>query len=160
MVILSDQFRIGPSATDPNSYNIVSPLVGTLDPEKAYHAGSGLTYKATVHVVKDRGEWRISDPPPELLIRQTDFASVFSVRTLSSLDAAHSVVVPDRRYLIRSTPDTRVNALLNLLLRGPAGVLKGAADSELTGGSLRPRTTTDSTGLTTVDLSGMDADGR
>ncbi len=156
VVILSDQFRIDPSATDPNSYNIVSPLVGTLDPDKAYHAGSGLTYKATVHVVKDKGEWRISDPPADLLIRQTDFSSVFSVRTLYFLDAAHSVVVPDRRYLIRSTPDTRVNTLLNLLLRGPAGVLKGAADSELTGGSLRTRTVTDSTGLTTVDLSGID----
>ncbi len=156
VVILSDQYRIDPSATDPNAYNIVSPLIATLDPDKAYHAGNGASYKATVHVVKQKGEWRIADPPAELLITESDFTNVFSVRTLYFLDAAHSVVVPDRRYLIRSTPDTRVLTLLNLLFRGPAGVLKGAADSELTGASLRTTPTTDSAGLTTIDLSGID----
>ncbi len=157
VVILSDQLRIDPSATDPNAYVILSPLVATLDPDRAYHAGNGASYKATVHLVKEKGEWRISDPPAELLIRESDFTNVFSVRTLYFLDAAHSVVVPDRRYLINGgTSDTRVNTLLNLLLHGPAGVLRGAADSELTGASLRTNPTTDSTGLTTIDLNGID----
>ncbi len=156
VVILSDQFRIDPGA-DPNSYTILSPLVASLDSDKAYHAGNGASYKVTVHVVKEKGEWRISDPPAELLIRQSDFTNVFSVRTLYFLNAAHSVVVPDRRYLINGgTSDTRVNTLLSLLLHGPAGVLKGAAASELSKASLRTTPTTDSTGLTTIDLNGVE----
>ncbi len=157
VIILPDQFRIDPSPTDPAALTILAPVLGTLDPDRAFHAGSGADYKMTVHLVKVGGQWRISDPPAELLIRQADFSSVFSVRTLYFLDADHSVVVPDRRYVINGgAQDNRIVTLINLLLHGPAGVLKGAAQSELTGAALRTNPATDSTGLTQVDLKGID----
>ena len=156
VVILSDQFRIDPTA-NPAEWTIRAPIQGTLDPDRAYHPGGGALYTVNVHLVKENGQWRLSDPPAELLIRQSDFDTVFSVRTLYFLDAGHSVVVPDRRYIIRGGAAVdRVVTLVNLLLRGPAGVLKGAADSELTGGRLRTKPTTDSTGVTVVDLKGID----
>jgi hypothetical protein len=44
---------------------------------------------------------------------------------------------------------------MNLLLHGPVGVLENAAESELTGAALR-NPITDATGLTVVDLKGID----
>lgn len=156
VVVLSDQFRIDPTA-DPAAITVRAPVQGTLDPDRAYHPGAGADYKVTMHLVKENGQWRISDPPAELLIRQSDFDTVFSVRTLYFLDAGHSVVVPDRRYIIRGGAAVdRVVTLVNLLLRGPAGVLKGAAQSELTGAALRTKPTTDSNGVTVVDLKNID----
>lgn len=156
VVILPDQFRVDPT-TNPAAVTVAAPVQATLDPDRAYHPGAGAEYKVTVHLVKEGGQWRISDPPAELLIRQTDFNTVFSVRTLYFLDAGHSVVVPDRRYIIRGGAAVdRVVTLVNLLLRGPAGVLKGAAQSELTGAALRTKPTTDSTGVTVVDLKNID----
>lgn len=156
VIIVPDQFRIEPTG-DPAALMIRAPILGELDTNKAYRPGAGSTYRVTVHLTKEDGQWRINDPPAELLIRQSDFNSVFSVRTLYFLDQAHSVVVPDRRYLINGgTPDSRIIALLNLLLHGPAGVLQGAADSELTGAALRTQPTTDTAGLTQVDLKGID----
>lgn len=156
VVVLSDQFRVDPT-TDPSAITVAGPVQATLDPDRAYHPGAGASYKVTVHLVKENGQWRISDPPAELLIRQSDFDTVFSVRTLYFLDAGNSVVVPDRRYIIRGGAAVdRVVTLVNLLLRGPAGVLKGAAQSELTGAALRTKPTTESTGVTVVDLKNID----
>ena len=156
VVILSDQFRIDPTP-DPAAINVRAPVQATLDPDRSYHSGVGAEYKVTMHLVKENGQWRISDPPAELLIRQSDFDTVFSVRTLYFLDAGRSVVVPDRRYIIRGGASVdRVVTLVNLLLRGPAGVLKGAAQSELTGAALRTKPTTDTNGVTVVDLKNID----
>lgn len=156
VVILPDQFRVDPSA-DPASFTIFGPVQGTLDVDRAFHSSYDVTYKVTVHLSKENGQWRISDPPAELLIRQSDFSTVFSVRTLYFLDASASVVVPDRRYLINGgTPDNNVTTLMNLLLHGPAGVLQDAAQSELTGANLRTKPVTSPAGLTLIDLQGID----
>ena len=156
VVVLSDQFRVDPT-TDPTAITVRGPVQATLDPDWAYHPAVNVDYKVTMHVVKENGQWRISDPPAELLIKQSDFDTVFSVRTLYFLDAGHSVVVPDRRYIIRGGAAVdRVVTLVNLLLRGPAGVLKGAAQSELTGAALRTKPTTDGNGVTVIDLKSID----
>ncbi|QNK80837.1 LpqB family beta-propeller domain-containing protein [Nakamurella sp. PAMC28650] len=156
--ILSGDLRVEPSLTDPATVTVSATSEGSLSTDQAYHSGNGATYRVTVHLLQDKGQWRISDPPPELLILAGDFNRVFSPRTLYFLDASHTVVVPDRRYLIKtSTPSKRLATLINLLLAGPAGVLRGAAQSELKGGTLRTNVTTDPNGLVTrVDLLGID----
>ncbi len=157
-ILSTGDLRVEPSLTDPATITISATSEGSLSTDQAYHSGNGLTYKVVVHLVQEKGQWRISDPPAALLILVSDFSRVFSARTLYFLDASHTVVVPDRRYLIKtSTPKNRVATLVNLLLAGPAGVLKGAAQSELEGGTLRTNVTTDPNGLTTrVDLLGID----
>jgi len=158
VAILSDQYRVDPSPDDPTAITISGTSDGTLDRDKSYHGGNGTTYRIVVHLVKEKAEWRIGDPPAELLILNRDFRTVFSARTVYFLDSTRTVVVPDRRYLINvnSKPENRVATLINLLLRGPAGVLKGAAVSQLTGGSLRTTVGTTPDGLTTkIDLLGI-----
>lgn len=157
-ILSPGDLRVEPSLSDPATITVSATSEGSLGTDQAYHSGNGATYKLTVHLVQEKGQWRISNPPPELLVLVSDFSRVFSARTLYFLDASHTVVVPDRRYLIRtSTPKNRVATLVNLLLAGPAGVLKGAAQSELKGGTLRTNVTTDANGLiTTVDLLGID----
>lgn len=157
-ILSSGDLRVEPSLTDPATITVSATSEGSLGTDQAYHSGNGATYKVVIHLVQEKGQWRISDPPGELLILLGDFSRVFSPRTLYFLDASHTVVVPDRRYLIKtSTPKNRVATLMNLLLAGPAGVLKGAAQSELEGGTLRTNVTTDPNGLVTrVDLLGID----
>ena len=156
VTVLSDQLRIDPG--NQQEVKISGTALGTLDKDRSFHTGNGALYRATVHLVQDKGQWRISDPPADLLIVNTDFQRVFSARTLYFLDASRTVVVPDRRYLINGTTDeNRVEALLTMLLKGPAGVLRGAAVSELTGGSLRTHVQTQPDGVTTkIDLQKID----
>jgi hypothetical protein len=157
-ILSTGDLRVEPSLTDPAAITVSATSEGSLSTDQAYRSGNGASYRVTVHLAQENGQWRISDPPPELLILVSDFSRVFSARTLYFLDASHTVVVPDRRYLIKtSTPKNRVATLMNLLLAGPAGVLKGAAQSELQGGTLRTNVTTDPDGLITrVDLLGID----
>lgn len=156
VTVLSDQLRIDPG--NQQEVTISGTALGTLDKDRSFHTGNGALYRVTVHLVQDKGQWRISDPPADLLIVNTDFQRVFSARTLYFLDASRTVVVPDRRYLINGTTDeNRVEALLTMLLKGPAGVLRGAAVSELTGGSLRTHVQTQPDGVTTkIDLQKID----
>lgn len=141
---------------DGGTVVISGPSEGTIDVDKAFHPGNGASIKVTLHLVQENGQWRISDPPTALLIQVSDFNRAYAARTVYFLDASHTVVVPDRRYLVAGTAKNRVSALVDLLLAGPAGVLKGAAQSELTGAALRTAVTTDSDGVAHVDLLGVD----
>ncbi|SDO27144.1 Lipoprotein LpqB beta-propeller domain-containing protein [Nakamurella panacisegetis] len=151
--ILSNQ-KVIPG--DNGTVVITGTSEGTLDTDKAYRPGNGLDIKVTLHLVQESGQWRISDPPTALLILQSDFNRVYAARTVYFLDASRTVVVPDRRYLITGTTRNRVATLVNLLLAGPAGLLKGAAQSELDQGSLRTAVTIDQRGIAHVDLLGID----
>jgi len=158
VAILSDQGRVDPSPADSSVITISGTSGGTLDRDKAYHSGNGATYRIAVHLVQEGGQWRITDPPAELLILDSDFRNVFAARTIYFLDSTRTVVVPDRRYLIKASnkPENRVATLISLLIQGPAGVLKGAALSELTGGSLRTTVALAPDGVTTkIDLLGV-----
>ncbi len=154
VVILSDQFRTDSAPTDSTAVSISGTSRGSLDLDRAFHAGNGTVYSHVVHLVREDGEWRITDPPDALLIRESDFADTFSSRTLYYLDAGRTNVVPDLRFLRAggSQDDTLASSLVSLLLKGPAGVLKGAAQSQLAGGALRSNVVTDDAGITHVDL--------
>lgn len=83
-------------------------------------------------LVQEEGEWRISDPPPGMLIRQDYFEDRYNAYSLFFFDSTESTLVPDQVYL--ADGDQTATLLLRGLVRGPTAWLRGLT-------SLVPRST-------------------
>ena len=153
VVILADGLRVDPVADHPGRVTISGTVAGRLDDRGGFRQG-GERYVKTVNLVQVAGDWRISDPPTELVIRQQEFEQTYKQLTVYFLDVTGTVLVPDQRY-ISAPVDKQAAKLMDLLLAGPGGVLSGGVvRSELTGVQLRTNLTTDSDSVTLVDLTG------
>ena len=157
VVILDDNYR---TEIDPATQGVVtvegnSP--GGLDNSRAFHS-SGVGYSHPIRLVQVDGEWRISEPPPDLLLTASDFPTTYRQRVLYFLDRSGTLVVPDVRHiLIGQTTANRANRLLAMLLDGPAPSLEGAVTSSFTGKSaLRSNPSVDPDGVLQIDFTGVD----
>jgi hypothetical protein len=83
-------------------------------------SGRGHDYR--LHLVKERGQWRIANPPDRLLIPRTHFDSQYQQALLYFFDQAAQVLVPEPVYVPRGrqTPTLLVTALL----KGPEPALR------------------------------------
>ncbi|MGK9148807.1 hypothetical protein KXS11_14355 [Plantibacter flavus] len=71
-----------------------------------------------------RGEWRIAEAPPGIVLEASTFSDVFAAYSLSFFDPSYSRLVPDQRWFpSRASTATRI---VGALLDGPAEWLKGA----------------------------------
>ena len=104
------------------------------------------------------GEWRIDDPPPELLLTSSEFSTAFRQRVLYFLDRSGTVVVPDVRHVVvGQTPANRANRLLDPADPGPEQPPSGRRRLQFTAKSqLRSNPSVDSEGVLQVDLTGVD----
>jgi hypothetical protein len=158
VVVLGDGYRTDVDTADPGIVTVSGLSPGTLDIERSYHTETAAAYGRPVHLVQVDGEWRISDPPPELLLTSTEFSSAFRQRVLYFLDRSGTGVVPDVRHVVvGATPANRANRLLSMLIHGPSASLAGAVESQFTSKSaLRSNPSVDSDGVLQVDLTGVD----
>lgn len=158
VVVLGDGYRTDVDPADPGTVTVSGLSPGTLDVERSYHTETAAAYSRPMHLVQVDGEWRISDPPPELLLTSTEFSSAFRQRVLYFLDRSGTVVVPDVRHVVvGATPANRANRLLSMLIHGPSAPLTGAVDSVFTSRSaLRSNPSVDPDGVLQVDLTGVD----
>jgi len=74
-----------------------------------------------------RGEWRIADPAPGLLLPEYDFPRYYSPYSLYFFDPARRVLVPSPVYLPEG--DQTATLLVRGLVRGPTEWLGGAVRS-------------------------------
>jgi hypothetical protein len=157
VVILDDTYRTDADPVSPGTVTVVGNSPGGLDDQRAFHS-SGATYSRAFHLVKVDDEWRISDPPPELLLTASDFPTAYRQRVLYFLDRSGTLVVPDIRHIvIGQTTANRANRLLAMLLDGPAASLKGAVTSSFTNKSaLRSNPAVDPDGVLQIDFTGVD----
>ncbi len=157
VVILDDNYRTEIDSSTSGVVTVTGNSPGGLDTSRAFHSTVG-TYSRAMHLVKVDDEWRISDPPPELLLTDSDFPSAYRQRVLYFLDPSGSVVVPDIRHIvIGQTTANRAGRLLALLMDGPAASLKNAVISSFTTKSaLRSNPTVDPDGVLQVDFTGVD----
>jgi hypothetical protein len=158
VVVLGDGYRTEEDPAAPGTVTVAGLSPGQLDQERSFHTEAATLYNKVMHLVQVDGEWRISDPPPELLLTSSEFSTAFRQRVLYFLDRSGTVVVPDVRHLVvGQTPANRANRLLSLLIEGPSAPLRGAVDSQLTAkSSLRSNPSVDSEGVLQVDLTGVD----
>ena len=155
VVILASDFRIDWDPSKPTQVTLTGVVAGTLDASFAYHEGNSAPYKKVLRMKKSSaGQWRIDDPPAEVVISQRDFQQNYNPRTLYFLDAGGTVVVPDQRYL-NSAPDALPGRLLDLLIAGPSGPLTGVARNRLARAELRTSVHPES-GITVVDITNVE----
>ena len=157
VTILDDNYRteIDPSTT--GTVTVVGNSPGGLDSSRAFHS-SGVVYSRAIHLLKVDDEWRISDPPPDLLLTHSDFPTAYRQRVLYFLDRSGTVVVPDVRHIvIGQTTANRASRLLAMLLDGPAASLRNAVTSSFTSKSaLRSNPSVDPDGVLQIDFTGVD----
>ncbi len=157
VVILDDNYRTEIDSTVPGAVTVTGTSPGGLDTSHSFHS-AGTTYNHVLHLVKVDDQWRISDPPPELLLTGSDFPTAYRQRVLYFLDRSGTVVVPDIRHVvIGQTAANRANRLLAMLMDGPAAALQGAVTSSFTTKSgLRSNPSVDPDGVLQVDFTGVD----
>jgi hypothetical protein len=79
-------------------------------------------------LIKINGQWRISTPPPNLLLTQADFQRVYQPRNLYFLAGSGRTLVPDPVFVPQQDTNTRLaTGLVTGLLQDPKGWLHGAA---------------------------------
>ncbi len=158
VVVLGDGYRTITDPTRPGTVTVTGVSRGLLDVEGSFHTDAANPYSWDMNLVEVDGEWRIDNPPPELLLTSSEFSTAFRQRVLYFLDRSGTVVVPDVRHVVvGQTTANRANRLLALLINGPSQALKGAVDSQFTAKSqLRSNPSVDPEGVLQVDLTGVD----
>ncbi|GGL86011.1 LpqB family beta-propeller domain-containing protein [Nakamurella endophytica] len=153
-VVILSSYRVDPVGATPGQVVLKGTRSGSLDVNRVFRSAAGSSYTWRAQLQQVDGQWRISNPPPELLIPQGSFGQIYTRRTLYFLDPTGTEVVPDPRYIAAvGTSEARVTRLLTLLLRGPSAGISGAARTVLTGVQLRSNVTSKD-GVTVVDLTG------
>ncbi|MFN8197220.1 MAG: LpqB family beta-propeller domain-containing protein [Nakamurella multipartita] len=157
VVILDDNYRTEVDQAASGVVTVAGNSPGGLDAQRSFHSASS-AYARALHLVKVDDQWRISDPPPDLLLTSADFPTAYRQRVLYFLDQSGSVVVPDIRHIvIGQTTANRASRLLAMLLDGPADAINNAVTSSFTARSgLRSNPSVDPDGVLQVDFTGVD----
>jgi hypothetical protein len=155
--VLSDDFAAQTDVDAPGQVTVTATQIGELAADRSFRPVGFAPYKVTMHLVQSDGQWRISDPPADVLITQSEFSTAFQPRTIYFLDSSGRVVVPDLRYLAKAnTQDLSANRLMDLLLAGPSDQIAGAARTQLgKGAQLASNVHIDSSGVAHVSLEGI-----
>jgi hypothetical protein len=106
--------------------------VGIVDDTGAYtsYPPAGLSYSYQVTLAQVDGEWRITNPPPGVIMTASSFKQTYTRLNVYFLARAESRVIPDPRWLSASR-DALPNLLLKALLDGPSPSLSDAVRTEL-----------------------------
>jgi hypothetical protein len=131
------------ATTDSVQPNTVTVLVtgnelGVISEDGQYQAAEegtsqGLVDLTVVHV---RGQWRIANPPNQLLLSKTEVSRTFRSRDLFFFDPSLSVLVPDPVYVPAETTSQQLVAhLVAALQQGPQGWLAAGTKTAFPSGT-------------------------
>jgi hypothetical protein len=129
----------GPFNTDSNSATVVlqTHLIGTVGTEGTFQPAAAAQVndnEITVHLHKETGgQWRILDPPAELLMIKQDFDHYYRPVNVYFFNPTWDVLVPDPRYVVADPPTGVVPRIVQLLLDGPSASLKDAVQDAIPG---------------------------
>ncbi|MCL2090535.1 MAG: LpqB family beta-propeller domain-containing protein [Micrococcales bacterium] len=113
-------------------------VVGQVDADGRFTERSGIGQAVTFDLVEVEGEWRITDPPPGLIVSDRVFGQQYRRAPVYFLTPDRTQLVPDVRYFPVHDLATSV---VSELLDGPSPWLRGAVVSALPDGvSLRSET--------------------
>jgi hypothetical protein len=91
----------------------------------------GVRYR--LELARERGEWRIANPPDALVIPRSHFETRYQQYFVYFFDPAGRVLVPEPTYLPRG--EQAATLLVRRLLRGPHAALEGVLRSYIPGGT-------------------------
>jgi len=132
-------------------------ILATLTANGQYEGALGSrTYP--FYLVQVHGEWRIEDPPPQLLLPEPDFKRVYAPRNLYFLVGLTQALVPDPVFVPQqATYVDLANKLVTALLSEPQGWLANAVSTAFPTGTVLLRKVTIAGGTATIDIGGSAA---
>lgn len=105
-----------------------------------------------VGVVRDKGQWRIDEPPPGVYVPLSDFNASYRPVTVYYFDPDLRIIVPDLRYVAAKPEEGLPNRVMSVLLSGPSDSMRRSVVSPLDGVDARTNVVTDADGTLVVDL--------
>lgn len=131
--------------------------LGTLTADGSFIPAVG-SFSVLLDVVSEHGEWRISNPPPGVLVEASAVQRNYRQVRVCFVDLNRGTLVADLRWVPAQPAATLPGRVLDLLLAGPSQRLAGAVRSAIPEG-VRPRSNVlvSRSGRTVINLSGVDA---
>lgn len=99
--------------------------------------GDGEARPLTFPLVREGGQWRIADPPDQLLVSMAAFEREYASYDLYFVNEALELLVPDPVYLPANNPEELPNVVVDALLRGPSEHLEPAVTTAFPDGTGR-----------------------
>ncbi|GAB3296334.1 LpqB family beta-propeller domain-containing protein [Parasphingorhabdus pacifica] len=132
-----------PQGAPPNVQHVVvkADKVGRLLPDQSFVPETG-EYVTRIRVERRAdGQWRITDPPRELVVGRGSFDVNYRSVPIYFLDHERKSVVPDVRYVVSQPESTLPRRVVDLLMSGPSAGMRSAMGTALPDG-VYPKTNT------------------
>jgi len=131
--------------------------LGMLAADGSFIPAAG-TFSVSLDVVSEHGQWRISNPPPGVLVEAAALQRNYRQVRVCFLDPDHNSLVPDLRWVPAQPASMLPGRVLDLLLAGPSAALAGAVRSVIPEGTrLRSNVLVSRSGRIVINLSGLEA---
>jgi hypothetical protein len=129
--------------------------LGVLTANGSFMSAAG-AFSIPLDVVTEDGEWRITNPPPGVLVEATALQRNYRQVRVSFIDPNRGTLVPDLRWVPTQPAATLPGRVLDMLLAGPSQRLAGAVRSAIPD-TARPRSNVlvGRSGRTVINLSGL-----
>lgn len=105
-----------------------------------------------IGVVRENGQWRIDDPPPDVYVPYSYFKTSYRAVTVYYFDPDLRITVPDQRYVAASPAAGLPARVIKVLLSGPSDSMRHSVASPLEGVGARTNVVPDADGTLVVDL--------
>ncbi|MFL6125348.1 LpqB family beta-propeller domain-containing protein, partial [Actinophytocola sp.] len=105
-----------------------------------------------VGVVREKGQWRIDEPPEGLYVPLSDFNASYRPVTVYFFDPDLRIIVPDQRYVAAKPEEGLPGRVISTLLFGPSDAMRRSLATPLQGVTTRTNVVEDSDGTLVVDL--------
>jgi hypothetical protein len=149
----------GPVRGEGSSVVVRAARLGTLAVDGSFTADAGLS-SVVLDLVREDGEWRISNPPPGVLVESTAFQQNYVTVSAWFVEPTAGTLVPDVRWVPAQPEDTLAGRALDVLLAGPSEALADAVVSAFPPGARsRSNVLVGPDGRISIDLAGMGAVG-
>lgn len=130
--------------------------LGTLTADGSFISAAD-TFSVPLDVVTEDGEWRITNPPPGVLVEVTALQRNYRQVRVNFVDPNRGTLVPDLRWVPAQPVATLPGRVMDLLLAGPSQRLAGAVRSAIPDTvRLRSNALVSRSGRTVINLSGLD----
>ena len=108
---------------------MVGPLVGYLHSDGSFVSSEDPIWQHDFGMVRENGEWRISNPPEGLALSQYMFTQSYMRIDAYFFPTSGETLVPDPRYVLRTAWDRTTAA--RLVLEGPSDWLQAIVDPQM-----------------------------
>lgn len=152
-VTIIEPSNVANPGVEEGSVQFAATRVAKVDVRGVYHVDSG-AIDYDFELVQVAGQWRITNPPAELIIDRTSFGSLYKDASIYFADPSGGRLVPDVRYF-RTNPQQRANRLIQALIDGPVGTLTDGVRNELGGAAKLRSAVNHRQDPITIDLSGL-----